>query len=450
MDAILFRKCLGLNDSRANSSQRIVTNPKDPEAGSTEFIDCLNVTTTSDGCVEKIPTLVTSITHSAPVTGLSAGKRLLFTDGTDTLEWTTGTTVVNRFPGKTGPMVHTPIDCRVSTATQVFKSTHATLTMAEATVGTNPGPATSMSFAKMPAFDSAFVHNANLYAVNHADPRFIQRSRDYAYDLWNLGDDFIPHMLPVLQSGAIPGVILAVHDGGVTVYKGGHPTELNKKFFPCPVIAGTLYSGVLNEEKVYGHVFLGTDGVYMVDEAGALLRLSKQDYINTLNTSYTCATMQEKKYLAFGNSICIEYDFETKTVLKRSAFSVKGAAVWNGQTYLATGSTISYFGTTIDTASTYTASLTLPLSDLGATGTKSFSGLYFTGEVGGVVTITATDNEDESWSEQIDSVGEVTEYYIKPPKGWLGNRVSFKIECHSGAFRMEELRAVFTSGKRTR
>ena len=449
MDAILFRKCLGLNDTRAVSSQRMITEPRDPEAGNVEFIDCLNVTTTPDGCVEKIPPLVTALTHTAPIINISAGKRLLFTDGVDTSEWS-GTAVTKRFPLVSGPMVHTPIDCRVSTATQVFKSPHAAPTMAEAVVGTNPGPVTSTSFSKMPAFDSAFVYNSRLCSVNHADPRFLQYSRPFAYDLWNLGDDFVPHMLLVLQAVQIPGCVVALHAGGVSVYTGGDLSDVARKFYPCPAINGTLYSGFISEADGHAHVFLGSDGVYVVDASGKLSNITPTfRKVSGLNTSYTCATAVGGKYLAFGSSICVEYDFETKTVLKRSSQAVKGAAVWNGTNYFATGSTVSSYGSTIDTSS-ITTSITLPFSDLGAVGTKSLSCFYFTGEIGECATFTVTDSKGDSWSVQEDGIGAVTEYRIKAPRGDLGNRVSVKVESTSGTFRMEELRAVFMSGKRTR
>lgn len=450
MATTLFKRCLGLNDARAFGTQKMITNPRDPEVGSVELTDCLNLTTTDDGAVEKIAPFVTAITHSAPITAISAGKRFLFTDGVDTREWTTGTTVVNRFPATTGPMVHTVLDCRVSTASKVYKSVHPAVAMAEAVVGTNPNPATSKAFAGQPAFDHAFTYNAKLYSVNHADPRFLQCCEDYHYDLWNLADGFVGHLMPVLQAGAIPGVMLTLHDSGVTVYPGSGPADFAKRFYPCDAIDGTLFSGFISKVYGYGHIFLCSDGVYAVLADGELknLTVSTAGSIGTLNSSYSCATVQDGKYLVFGNALCIEYDFQTKAVMKRSS-GVTSATGWNGINYYAVGSTVATMGTAIDTGS-IAASLTLPFSDWGSAGAKSISDFYFTGTIGGDVLLTATDNVGKSWEVNVSGIGEVSNYRIKTPKGMLGNHISLKIDCTSGAFRMEELAVVVAASKRSR
>jgi hypothetical protein len=175
------------------------------------------------------------------------------------------------------------------------------------------------------------------------------------------------------------------------------------------------------------------------------------DHLNALNTSYSCSTVLAGKYLAFGNSLAIEYDFKTKATLKRSTFGITGACVWNGVNYFASGNNIVTAGTEIDATSNFGCSMTLPLSDMGAPGTKSFEALYFTGTMNGDMTITATDQTGRSWERSVSGelVG-VTNYRIKTPKGKLGNHVSIAIECTVGAFRLEELRATFAASKRSR
>lgn len=451
MVTTLFKRCLGFNDARAFATQKMVTNPRSPEVGNVEFIDCLNLTTTTDGAVEKVAPFATALTHSAPITNISAGKRFIYQDGVDTKEWD-GVNIATVGAILDGPIAHTPIDCRISTAGSVYKSIASGTAVQQAVLGTNPNPTTSKVFAAQPAFDHAFVYNAKLYAINHSDPRFLQYSEDYHYDLWDLGDGFIGHTLPILQAGAIPGVMLTAHDGGVTVYTGTDPaTGFVKRFYPVDFLDGTLYSGFVSKAYGYGHIFLGHDGVYLVGIDGELKNLTTAvtDHIGWLNSSYTCATMHAGKYLAFGNNVCIEYDFETKSVLKRSTSGVKAATIWNKQPYFAIGSTIATLGTEIDTGN-IAASATLPFSDWGYAGVKFIECFYFTGEISGDVLITATDNTGKFWEVEVSEVGKVSKYRIKTPGGAMGTHISIKIDCTSGAFRMEELTAVVTNSKRSR
>jgi hypothetical protein len=446
----LFNKCLGLNDARAFGTQIMKTNPRDPEAGQAELIDCRNLTFTDDGCLEKIPALVAVLTHTAPVTGLSAGSRFFFQDGVDVNEWTGGITVVKRFPLVPGSVVHTPIDVRVAAAATVHKSVNPSTAMVTATVGTNPNPATSKPFSAMPVYKQAFIHGAKLFAVNAADPRFLQYSEDYGYDLWALGDGFIPHATNIMQAGAIPGVIVATHANGVTVYSGDFPFE--KKFYPCLPLDKTLFSGQVSKAVGYLHVLLCVDGIYTVTPEGIFARLTEAiDFVTAFNTSYVGATTTDRKYLAVGNLHTIEFDFKNNGLLKRDSFAATGVCRYGDTAYLSVGSQVMKLGAEIDTGGTFPCSMTLPYSDLSASGVKSLEYLYFTGTMSGDMTITATDQTGKTWEVEVsDELVNVSNYRIKTPKGVLGNHISFKLECTSGAFRIEELTAVFAASKRSR
>jgi hypothetical protein len=451
--AILFRKCLGLNDARAFGTQKMITDPRDPEAGNVELIDCLNLTTTPDSCLEKLPPLVTVLDTGAPVTSLSSGSRCMFGDGTNIKEWTGGSTVVTRFPAQYGLTIHTPLDARVASGGKVYKSINPSGAMVEALVGSYTGPPVQKPFSAMPVFKQAFVYNAKLYAVNAADPRFIQYSEDYAYDLYNLADNSIGSALPVWESGAIPGVMLTTHDGGVTVYSGAGPHDFTKKFYPCNVIDKTLYSGFVSKVYGYSHIFLCDDGVYVVGPSGDLVNVTvdQTDHIDVLNDSYSCTTVLSGKYLAVGNRLGIEYDFKTKSLLKRSSFGIAAACVHNGVNYFAVGNTIAGLGSDIDSSGAYSCSMTLPYSDFSARGKKSIEALYFTGTIDGDVTITATDQTGNSWNKEISvELVNVSGYRITTPRGYLGNHISISIECTSGVFRLEELTASFNASSRTR
>jgi hypothetical protein len=449
-EAVLFAKCLGFTDSTAIGKQIVNPNPRSEDAGATEIIGVSNLTIVDNG-VENVPDYVTIHTHASPLTGLSAKTRVLFQNGTDTYEWD-GSNEHNIGIVLDGPMVHTPIDCRISDGSAVYKSTEVGESVTEATVGSNPNPPTSREYAGMPAYNEAFMGNGRLFAINAEDPRFIQYSEPFKLDLWNLGDNFIGHSTEALNANAIATegtmCLVSAHSNGVHVYVGGDIRNCKHTFYPCSYIEGTLFSGFINKAIGQMHVFLCNDGVYTVSPAGELVNItpSKFTKLHNLNASYNCCVVDEGKYLAFGNSVCVEYDFTSKAVMLRASTAV-GAALHNAVAIYAVDDTISMLGTASETV---TSSITLPFSDFGKSGVKSLSDLYFSGIVDGALTITATDIIGDSWEIEESGLGTVQNYRIVTPKGRLGNHISLRLTSTGGLFRMEELRAIFTASSRTR
>lgn len=452
--AMLFKKCLGFNDAKAFGSHKV-----DPRTGATELIDCLNVTTTPDGCLERIPALTPVLTHSTAVTNISAQKRFIYQDGIDVKEWD-GTAITTIGAVMEGVVAHTSIDVRVSNDVAVYKSGSTGSVMTSTVMGnTSNIPLTSKTFAAMPAYSQAFTYNGLLYAVNAVEPRFLQYSEYGHFDVWNLGDAFIGHALPILQAGAIiaapglPGCLVATHSAGASVYVGTNPADFIMKFYPCEILNGTLYSGFIDKANAFGHVFLCADGVYLIGGDGALVNLTvdQTDNLGSLNNTYSCATVQDGKYLAFGDVCCVEYDFKTKTLLKRAPLGIVSATQWQGAVYYAAGTTVNTAKVSVDTPAALPASFTLPFSDLGAPGTKSLQCLYFTGTVSKNMTITAVDQTGKGWTVAVeDNLDTVSSYRIMVPRGVLGNHISFTVASTSGKFRIEELRAVLAGSKRSR
>ena len=448
MKVTLFNKCLGLNDARAFGTQIMKTDPRDPEAGQAELVDCLNLTFSDDGCLENIPGFTTVLTHTAPVTSLSAGSRFFFSDGVDTNEWTGGTTVVKRFPLLTGPLCHTLLDTRLSAGAAVYRSRPGTV-MEAATVGVNPDPATSKPLYAMPLFAHAFVYNGIAYAVNAADPRFLQYSSAYGYDLFPLGDAFIGHATAIMQAGAIPGVMVTTHAGGIMVYAGMNISDFKPRFYPCKPIDKTLFSGFVSKAVGYIHLLLCADGIYAVLPDASFVQLAEAvGKVGGLNGSYVGSAVSERKYLAVGDLCTVEYDFKNKGVLKRGSFGASAVCGYGGEIYCAIGTLIVKLATEIGTEGSM---MTLPFSDFSAPGVKSFEALYFTGTSTGEMIITATDQTGKSWEHEVcDELANVSNYRIKTPKGTLGNHVSLKIESSGGQFRVEELQAMFAASKLSR
>jgi len=455
-EAVLFRKCLGLNDVRAFGTQTLITNPRAEGAGNAELVACTNLTITDDGVIEKIPSFSTAITHSAPVINLSAGyDRFIYQDAINTNEWD-GTNIAIVGAVLNGHIAHTPIDVRLSTPTKIYKSTIAGAAMLEAALGdlSNNPDRDVKSYSKQPPFNQAFVYNGHLYGVNSEKQGFLQWSRWTQFDVWNLADDFMQVAeTPILQAGAIPGVLVTTHATGVTVYTGTDPnTGFTKRFYPCAPYANTLFSGMIGKTVGYMHILMTTNGIYAVTPDGAFGRLTESlNTPGTFNSSYKCATVTARKYLAFGDSKCVEYDFKNKSVMMRDSLGVASACVFRDTTYFATGSTVTKSSGVIDTGNVIQCSLTLPFSDLSAPGKKVIDSLYFTGTMTGSMTITATDQNGNVWDRVVTGeLRAVSNYRIKMPHTKLGNHISFKINCTSGAFRLEELRAVLVPSKRSR
>lgn len=448
-EAVLYSKCLGFTDLAALGMQRVTPNPRDPEAGATELIGCSNVTITDMG-VEKIPATAVEFTHSAPITNISAGNRFVYQDGIDVKEWD-GTNHSTIGAILSGPVIHTPIDCRINSGGVVYKSVGVGGVITAATVGANPNPTTSRPFYGMPAFKQGFTYNGRVYAVNETDDRFLEYSENYHYDLWNPADNFLNSITSVIDTGSIPGCIVTLHSNGVTVYSGDGISQVGKKFYPCSPYTNTLFSGLISKTAGYGHVFLCSNGVYLVDTTGALVNITEARFnkLGALNDSYKCAVVDDGKYLAFGNTLCIEYDFGSKAVMLRDS-TAASATVWSDKAYYAVDDTVVFN----ETSGTVAASLTLPYSDLNKPGIKSLSNFYFTGIFEQDLIITATDQEGESWELTESGLGAgaapVYNYRIVTPKGRLGNHISFNISSPAGAFRMEKLTAVLMATTRTR
>lgn len=442
-EAILFRQCLGLNDSKAIQSQ-----VSDYKTGKTHLTAVHNMTVTDDGCMQTVPLLATTLTHTAPITRLSAGSRMFFGDGIDIYEDLAGTSV-KRFPIIDGPIMHTPLDVRVSGASKVYKSVNPAGAMAESVVGTNPDTGESVAYAGQPLFDGGFVYGARAYGFKG---KFLQYSKAYHYDLWNQGDGFIGHQFTCLQGGAIPGCILVAHAEGVSCYIGGDPLDPQtiKRFYPCAYEAGTLYSGFVSKALGYGHVFLCADGVYMVAADGSITRLSADnlDYADTLNSSYAGAVVAGGKYLAYGDQVAVEYDFRTKATMKRAS-GVSAVCVSGDAPYLAIGSTIKTPSTSMDLCD---CSFTLPYSSMGAVGRKQFDNLYLTGEFNGDLTIKLLDQsnpeEPERWTRELSDLGIVQNKRVHLPKGTVGSKTAFRFETTGGNMRVEEIRVTFGAGQR--
>ena len=446
MEAILFRKCLGYTDSDALSTVQ-----SNPETGETQLTGCSNMTVTDDGAIQTIPATQAVLTHTSPVTSLSAGSRLFFADGIDTYEVVSGSSV-KRFPLAVGPMIHTPIDARLSTGTKVYKSANPSGAMTEAVVGANPGPETSVAYAGMPVFGGGFVLGGRLYAHQG---KFLHYSEPYRYDLWNQGDGYVPHAENILQSGAVPGCSVSAHAGGVSVTVGGDPLAAAvpvPRRYPCAYLPGTLYSGFLSRSAGYGHVFMCDDGVYMVAVDGAFARISDDalDDAGSLNNVYHGAIVADGKYLAYGDNVAVEFDLSLKAVMLRSS-GVTAACVIGDTPHLAVGNSIE---TPTDTFSASgDCSFTLPCSALGAGGRKTFEALYLTGEFVGELEITLLDHvidgEPERWTIGQTDLGVVHNHRVKLPRATVGSRTSMRFSISGGGMRVEEVRAMFSTWGRS-
>lgn len=452
--ATVFKKCMGINDVRSFATQK--TNA---ETGETQLLSAFNMTTSIDGAIEKIPSFNSVYSHSLDITRLSSDKRFILQDSNDSYEWD-GSSATAMTPAITGPVIHTPIDVRISASDKNYKSIDSTPSMLnECIVGTNPDPSISKVFSAMPLYDDGFVFNGVLYVISHDDNRFLQYSKTYGFDLFSLSDGFIPFKRPILQIGYIttdhnlkPGVILAIHSDGVSILRGTNANDFTYRFYPCGVINGTLYSGFISELTSNGHVFLCNDGVYFIDPDGDVknLTVDTTSHLDELNSSYIGTALIEGKYFAYGDNIAIEYDFVTKSVMHRSTFNASCISQWGNDLYIADGSDLMRLDSSIDTSSNFESSIEFPYSYMGVNGGKSIIEFLFTGYIGGLIIIKAIDDNGKTWEIEVEELGQCANRRIKTPLKPLGSYVSISITCVSGAFRLEELKATLSESNRVR
>jgi hypothetical protein len=445
-EVVLFSKCTGLNDSLETTAAAYLPD------GTTDVIACLNVTTTPEGKLVKVPALSTVFAHSTAVDELTAGLRMFVQNGTDLSEFDgTSLTPLVSAPtftaGVKSKYVHTPIDLRVRVSTGISHKLKNGLTSTAAlTLGTYVGPANSRSsvFEKMPDFTGAFLYNARLISYFG---NFLQYSEPYNYDLWHLTDNQIGSKNAIVQAGQIPGCVVTMHSDGINAYFCGDISKVeNKTFYPCSPIAGTLYSGFLSKVYESAHVFLCADGVYVLDATGKLVNLTvaNTDHLDTLNTSYNTVSVENGKYLAYGNAVCVEYDFQVKALLIRSTFGITTSCFWNKQQYFGSGVNIVK---QLDTQNTGTLVTTvqLPYSDFFLPFHKQIRFLYFTGKITGPAFITVRNQYGQSVTKDISNIGYVQNYKITGLRTCKGPRLSVEITTQSGEFKLEELRAAFNT-----
>ena len=440
-EAILFSSCTGLNDSEEASDAKYTPD------GVTDVIGCINVTTTAKGKLVKVPALVPVLTHTSNIDELSAGSRMFVQSGTG-IGLCDGSVITPLsvppvvVPGAKAVFIHTPVDTRIRVnSTDRYKVPSAGTAAAVLAVGVNPVPVTSAVLEKMPDFTGGFVLGAKLYT---AKDKFLQYSEDYSYDLFNIGNNFIGNKNAVLQCGQVPGCIATLHADGVTAYLGTGPHDFEKKFFPCAVIPGTLYSGFISKVYESAHTFLCSDGLYVLRADGSFVNLTvaNTQYLGNLNSVYNTVTVIGGKYLAFGNSLCVEYDFTVKALLLRGTAGVTASCQFEEKTYTAAGNVLSTYSTAQSTEK-LTCKVTLPYSNFGTPEYKQIRFLYFTGKVTGSAKVTVRNRFGDSAVTDVSNIGLTQKRKITGLRTCKGPELSVEIEVRSGLFSLEELTCAF-------
>lgn len=440
---ILFKRCTGYNDSEYSHDVRY-----DLE-GNTDIIGCENMTTTPDGKLVKVPALSTVANSVAAIDEVTAGSRMFVQAGAGISEYT-GTAIVPLtvspvvVAGNKAKYIHTPLDTRIAVSAGVqYKIPAATSSAVPIALGTYTGPAVSTQFSKMPDFSGGFVLGSKLYI--HAG-KFLQYSEDYSYDLWSLGDGFIGHQSTITASGKIPGCVIAMHVNGVTAYLGTGPHDFQMKFFPCLPLAGTLFSGFVSKLYDSAHVFLCNDGVYVLTADGKLsnVTLSNTTRLSLLNTSYNTVVLVGGKYLAFGNSKCVEFDFVTKAMTLRDTAGITSSCLWNDTAYFGSGNVLGKFATA-DNDGTLNCKVQLPYNDFGTDENKHIRFVYITGYIGGDAAITVYNQDGISATKYISDLGYVRNYKVDGLSRCKGNKLSVELVSTSGIFKLEEVRATFVN-----
>jgi hypothetical protein len=433
-------QCTGLNDSIETTDQTYTAE------GVTDLRDCLNVTVTPSGKLVKINQL-SQVLAVADTVDISAGTDMFVTAGTvlkkfdgTNLVTLTGTPTFNNSKGK---FIHTPIDSRFEVAAvDPYVSKNGTTTAAACALGTYAGPQTFKSFSRMQDFDFGFVFSGRLFTVKG---KFLQFSEKYNYDVFNVADDYFGFKDEILQAGQIPGCIILMHKDSITTLVGSDVGNFIKTTHACRPLVGTLWSGTATKVVEDVHVFTCADGIHIVGADGKLANLSveRTDRLDRLNTVYNTAIVTvDGKYLAYGDSCCIEYDFVVKSVLIRNTQSILASCRHKGEDYFATPTGIYRQSGTMDATSICTVAL--PYNDFGNALTKHIRYIYFTGELTGAAEFITRNQFGGAVTHQVNNLGYVQNHKIGSFRTCRGNKLSVEINVTDGRFKLEELTASYT------
>jgi archaellin len=438
-EAILFSKSTGLNDSYET------TGPQYTADGATDIIACKNLTTTPEGKLIKVPDYNT-VVSSGPVLAMTSGDRILCQKDGHLEEFNGNscnllTTSPAFLDGVIAKLITTPVDIRINNGSELYKYVTGSTSYSVLVLGAYKGPYTSQSFSRMPSFDSGFVFNSKLFITKD---KFLSHSEDYYYDVWKNSSNYITSNSPILQSGQIPGCIITTHKNGVTGYFGTSINKFEKKFYPCEVLNGSLYSGLVSKIYDNAHVFMCTDGVYVLTADGKLINLTvtNTDHLDLLNTQYTTTVVIDGKYLAYGDLLCVEYDFVTKAISLRDTNTVNCSGIYKNIQYFGNSTGLVSFGT-YPGISTLTTTVQLPYSDMGNSNTKQLRYLYFTGKITGSATLTIRNQYGNVVTKDISNLGYVQNHKISGIRLIKGQKLSVEITTQDGEFKLEELRSAF-------
>jgi hypothetical protein len=432
-EVTLFKSCKGLNDSPNRNAPDI-----NLETGETELLYCSNFTTLPDGRIETVPAYEDVVLCSGEILALHSGNELLINSQGALEKYAAGGTTVIASGGEwldKVAFVTTPIDTRVSTFLG-GRYKYVDGLLSPLTVGANPDPVTATPFYAMPYFSGGFVHGANLFSWFG---KFLQYSKDYAYDLWDLGSAYIGSKSAVVNAGSIPGCIVTVHADGIAVCVGTHPSNLQKAFYPCKPVAATLYSGVVSRLLAYAHIIVCEDGIYTVTQDGKLTNATEGQFDSPtiLNTEWSTALVRDGKYYAFGPSRVLEYNLKLNAVMLQSS-GVTAAALHEGELFVGSDTMLQKLGT----SHTRSASFTLPYCDYGYTGRKKLHSLYVSGDFSAPFTLTINSTPLSHTVRSFPALGQVRYHRLQGLSECIGNELSITLQT-SGYCRVEEIKAIF-------
>ena len=188
-----------------------------------------------------------------------------------------------------------------------------------------------------------------------------------------------------------------------------------------------------------------SDGVYIVTTDGKLTNLTvdNTDKLDVLNTVYHTVKVVDGKYLAFGDSVCVEYDLKVKGLYTRSNDGIKCSGIYQNTTYFGSGLDVVYLDTENDNLLSIPISVQLPYNDFGIPQYKQFRFLYLTGTITGSATVTVRNQYGDSVTKDISNIGYVQNYKIDSIRTCKGPKLSVEFNCTSGMFRLEELRGAY-------
>jgi hypothetical protein len=436
----VFTKSLGLNDMRGGTAARV-----NYDTGECELQECFGVSVSSDGAlVLANGAVVTNITFDSAVVSISYSSRLVVHAGTGLYvvnNWDTPQPTAVKIAtvvAATIPVVHTNLDFRYCDGSNVFVVLNGSNVAVAAAAGVYPGPVTTVTYSAMPAFDGGFVYNGILYVWKG---EFVLHSMPWAYDCWNIANDFLWLGGTILNGVAGTDAIVFTKASEVVTLVGSSTQDFVYVVSSVEYVTNSLAvaSRVTADRCFY---LLGLDGVYEVSSGSEWK--ARNVTIDKVESSFwltaTGAVAQSTIYHVQGVPYSIDFDIASAGVYKIPAEEAVPVCAVGTQVVTSYGTSIAVFGKVPNEAV-----ITFPKLDFAIPNLKRLQALTISGVMVGDLTVSVQTESGSIISSMASFTGLVDSYKFKEFKLLKGNSFTVTFVFDGEYFMLSKVFAYVTA-----